>query len=90
MVAMALAGVAVVGMTSACDVDLRDHECMSDEYPVQAVGPEGGSACATNGHEPDAGYVRYPAGQVPQRVGDKWDVYWQSHGLDAAGHLIKN
>ncbi|MYS22138.1 hypothetical protein GTW78_18565 [Streptomyces sp. SID4948] len=90
MVALALLGAAAAGMAAACDTDLRDHECMSDEYPVQAVGPEGGSMCVTNGKEPPAGTVRYPKGQVPQRVGDRWDRYWQDHGLDAHGRLLTN
>lgn len=91
MAAVGLVGVVgVAAVTAGCSVDLRDYECSSDEYPVQAVGAGSGSACVTKGEEPPAGYVRYPAGQVPQRVGDKWDVYWQTHGLDAKGHLIKN
>jgi hypothetical protein len=90
VVALSLAGVAAMGLTAGCGMDLRDHECMSDEYPVKATGPEGGSACQTNGQAPPAGYVRFPAGQVPQRVGDKWDVYWETHGLDDKGRLIKN
>lgn len=90
VVVLALTGVAAMGLATGCGMDLRDHECMSDEYPVKAVGPEGGSACQTNGQAPPAGYVHFPAGQVPQRVGDKWDVYWETHGLDDKGHLIKD
>lgn len=89
MGAAVLAGAAVVAMSTACGVDMRDRECTSNEYPVQAVGPEGGSQCVTKGKEPPAGTVRYPKGQIPKRVGDKWDLYWQDHGLDANGKLIK-
>jgi len=63
---------------------------MSDEYPVKAVGPGGGSACVSDGQEPPDGMVRYPKGQVPERVGDKWDVYWESHDLDEDGKLVKD
>ena len=89
LLALSLTGLTAAGLT-ACSMDIRDHECMSNEYPVQAIGPQGGGACATNGQAPPKGYVRYPKGQVPQRVGDKWDTYWNSHGLDANGKLIKN
>ena len=89
LIALSLAGVAAVWLTTACGPDLRDHMCGSNEYPVQAVGPEGGGQCVTNGKNPPAGTVRYPKGQVPKRVGDKWDLYWQDHGLDAHGKLIK-
>jgi hypothetical protein len=61
---------------------------MSDEYPVQGVGPQGGSQCVPKGQDPPEGTVRYPKGQAPQRVDDKWDRYWQDHGLDARGQLI--
>jgi hypothetical protein len=64
--------------------------CESDEYPVQAVGAPGSGMCVTKGDEPAAGYVRYPAGEVPQLVDDKWDLYWRDHALDADGKLIKN
>ncbi|WP_328466428.1 SCO0607 family lipoprotein [Streptomyces sp. NBC_00448] len=89
MVGAVLVGAAVVATSTACGVDLRDRECTSNEYPVQAVGPEGGGQCVTKGKEPPAGTVRYPKGQEPKRVGDKWDLYWQDHGLDANGKLIK-
>jgi len=83
------AGVAVMGLVTGCGMDLRDHECQANEYPVQAVGVPGSGACVTKGKEPPDGDVRYPPGEVPQRVGDKWDVYWDSHAMDADGHLIK-
>ncbi|WP_335971575.1 MULTISPECIES: SCO0607 family lipoprotein [Streptomycetaceae] len=85
---LVLAG-AVMATATACGVDLRDHECQSDEYVVAAVGPGGGAQCVAKGEEPPPGTVRYPKGQEPKRVGDKWDVYWQDHGLDANGKLIK-
>ncbi|WSS24485.1 hypothetical protein OG519_21050 [Streptomyces sp. NBC_01190] len=83
---MVLTGAAVTALTTACDV--RDNMCMSNEYPVAAVGSTLGGACVTNGDRPPAGYVRYPKGKVPQHVGDKWDTYWGNHALDAQGNVI--
>lgn len=89
LIAVSVAGAAAMGLVTACDADFRDRECMSNAYPVQAVGLAAGRMCVAKGLEPPAGFVRYPAGQVPQRVDDKWDLYWQDHGLDADGKLIK-
>ncbi|MEU8527111.1 hypothetical protein AB0C77_16165 [Streptomyces sp. NPDC048629] len=47
-----------------------------------------GSACVSDEQEPPAGYVRYPAGKVPEQVGDKWDMYWHTHTLDKDGKII--
>jgi hypothetical protein len=54
---------------------------------VLSVGATG-SACVSDGEEPAAGYARYPRGKVPQEVGDKWDVYWETHTLDENGKII--
>lgn len=27
-------------------------------------------------------------GKVPQEVGDKWDVYWETHTLDEDGNIV--
>ncbi|MFC4036300.1 SCO0607 family lipoprotein [Streptomyces polygonati] len=85
-----LTAAALTGLSTACDTDVRDHMCMSNEYPVAAVGSSLGGACVTNGQQPPAGYVRYPKGQVPLHVDDTWDTYWQSHTLDAHGHPAMN
>ncbi|AEV87304.1 lipoprotein [Actinoplanes sp. SE50] len=81
----------VAAMTLACLVlsgcTFQDAECSDGEYPAAQVdGP--GSYCVPDGQEPDPGFVRYPAGRVPRHVGDEWDVYWQSHRLDAQGNEI--
>jgi hypothetical protein len=91
LVARSLVSVAVIVLASGCHVDLRDddHICKPDEYPVRQFGPTGlGQECARKGQEPPTGDVRYPKGQVPDRIGDKWDIYWQDHALDSDGKTI--
>ncbi|SHN10182.1 SCO0607 family lipoprotein [Actinacidiphila paucisporea] len=86
---LVLAGAAFTALTTACSLDDRESMCMPDEYPVTAVGyAGGGDACVTKGEQPPEGMIRYPAGQVPQHVDDKWDRYWQTHALDKNGKLI--
>jgi len=80
----ALAG--VMAATGGCS--LRDAICGHGDYPVKAVGTATGSTCVKNGQPPPAGYVRYPAGQVPQHVDDKWDKYWQGKIVDQNGHIV--
>jgi hypothetical protein len=65
----------------------NDAICGGDDYPVTTVGSTG-RTCVTAGQEPPAGYVRFPAGQVPRHVDDKWDVYWQSHTIDRSGAIV--
>jgi len=36
-----------------------------------------------------AGYTRYPEGQVPDRVGDKWDEYWSTRIIDENGKVTE-
>ncbi|MFC1414739.1 SCO0607 family lipoprotein [Streptacidiphilus sp. N1-12] len=81
-------GTAVGGLTAACSLDTRDAVCRGSEYPVASVGSPGGGACVSNGKQPPTGYVRYPEGQVPQHVDDKWDTYWSTHALDDQGRLV--
>jgi hypothetical protein len=64
-----------------------DAICGGDDYPVTAVGSTG-RTCVGAGHEPPAGYARYPAGKVPKHVGDEWDVYWHSHTIDKSGAVV--
>ncbi|MCA2213326.1 SCO0607 family lipoprotein [Jidongwangia harbinensis] len=80
-----LMGVLVVASTAAC-ADQRI--CGSDEYPVKAVGNTTGAACVPEGEEPPAGYVKYPEGKVPERVGDEWDRYWSSVVVDEKGAVV--
>ncbi|WP_411977123.1 SCO0607 family lipoprotein [Streptomyces solicathayae] len=86
--AAALAGAAAaVALTGCAAFEYREDICNSGEYPVQSVGGTG-SACVSDEQEPPAGYVRYPAGKVPEQVGDKWDMYWHTHTLDKDGKII--
>jgi hypothetical protein len=42
-----------------------------------------------DGQSPPTGFARYPAGQVPQHVDDKWDVYWRTHAVGADGSIVQ-
>lgn len=85
---IALAGVALTALATACSMDTRDAICMPDEYPTAVIGYAGGGSCVSDGQQPPEGSVRYPEGQVPRHVDDRWDRYWQDHALDADGRLI--
>ncbi|MDN3027989.1 hypothetical protein [Streptomyces sp. S.PB5] len=85
--AVLASAVAAVTLTGCAGWEYQESICSSGEYPVLAVGTTG-SACVADGAEPDAGYARYPEGKVPQEVGDKWDVYWQTHTLDKDGTIV--
>jgi hypothetical protein len=65
----------------------REAICRGGEYPVTAVGSTG-AACAPDGEQPPAGYVRYPPGQEPRYVGDEWDRYWDTHLIDESGAVV--
>jgi hypothetical protein len=89
LVAVAVAVAVAVTLASfvLAGCSYQESTCMDGEYPaVQVDGP--GSYCVPDGHEPDPGFVRYPADKVPQHVGDEWDVYWRTHRLDAQGNEI--
>jgi hypothetical protein len=62
--------------------------CGGGEYPVKAVGTATGRACAPRGEDPPTGYVRYPAGQEPKHLGDKWDKYWETKVVDSTGKIV--
>jgi hypothetical protein len=66
-----------------------DRICRSGEYPVKHVGTTTGRTCVPDGEEPPAGYVKYPAGKVPKRVGDKWDEYWSTVIVDDKGNVVQ-
>ncbi|WP_041134691.1 SCO0607 family lipoprotein, partial [Streptomyces vietnamensis] len=75
----ALAGAgAVVALTGCAGIEHQEGICGSGEYPAMSVGGTG-SACVSDEQKPPVGFVRYPEGKVPQQVGDKWDVYWDTH-----------
>nr|WP_229695541.1 hypothetical protein [Streptomyces lacrimifluminis] len=78
---------AVVALTGCSGFEYVENVCGSDEYPVLSVGSTG-SSCVSDKEEPPAGSVRYPKGKVPQEVGDKWDVYWETHTFDKDGKII--
>lgn len=87
-VGAALVGAAAVVALSGCSgLEYREAICGGGEYPVLTVNGTG-SACTANDQKPPSGYARYPKGKVPQHVGDKWDVYWDTHTLDENGTII--
>jgi hypothetical protein len=73
-------------LAAGCSLDERI--CSSGEYPVKAVGNTTGAACVPDGEQPPAGYVKYPEGKVPERVGDKWDRYWSTVVVDENGAVV--
>jgi hypothetical protein len=66
----------------------QDAICRSDEYPVQQVGGTG-RQCVPQKQEPPAGWARYPAGQEPRHVDDKWDVFWRTHAPGRDGTVVE-
>ncbi|MEU6014952.1 hypothetical protein ABZ826_13145 [Streptomyces sp. NPDC047515] len=84
-VGLALVPVTLAVLTTGCS--LQDAICGGGEYPVLAVG-SAGSACVPKGEAPPKGYARYPKGEVPEHVGDKWDKYWETHSVDENGRVI--
>jgi hypothetical protein len=84
---LAVAGVAVAALTG-CSLRIEEASCGGGQYPVLAVNSSG-SDCVPNGDEPAEGWARYPAGKVPEEVGDKWDTYWSTHTLDENGRIIE-
>ena len=80
-----LGTMAVLVMLTATGCSIKDSLCADGEYPAKAVGTGGGSYCVPDGQEPAKGYVRYPAGKVPQYIGDEWDDYWSTRYLDEHG-----
>jgi hypothetical protein len=83
--ALAVSGLAGLLLMGGC---AEDAICSSGSYPVVAVRGTGGGDCVEDDQEPPAGFVRYPAGRVPQHVDDEWDRYWYDHQLDENGREI--
>jgi hypothetical protein len=81
-----------IGMTavlvSGCSLSFADRICNDGEYPVMGAANPAGGMCVPNGEEPPGGYVRYPAGKVPQHVDDKWDLYWSHVTTDVYGNVV--
>lgn len=76
----------LLGMLMLSGCTIQDAMCGGGEYPVKTVDSTSGGTCVKKGEEPPAGYVRYPAGKVPEKVGDEWDKYWDTHKIDASGN----
>jgi hypothetical protein len=86
---MALAaGAALLALTGCAGFEYREAVCWGGEYPVLSVGGTG-SACVPDAEQPPSGFARYPEGKVPEQVDDKWDVYWDTHTLDANGKVVE-
>ncbi|MEV4426166.1 SCO0607 family lipoprotein [Streptomyces sp. R-07] len=88
-----LPALVVAGMTAALLLTgcaSQERVCGSGRYPVKAVGNTDGQDCVADGQEPPEGYVRYPAGMVPEYVGDKWDRHWGTVVMDDEGRTVKN
>jgi hypothetical protein len=83
-----LAGIATALLATGCSN--RERICGSAEYPVKAVGNTTGRTCVADDKEPPEGYVRYPAGKVPQYVDDEWDKYWRTVIVDSDGNIVKS
>lgn len=78
---------ALIGLlTTGCTIE--DSICGGESYPVKAVDSLSGQDCVEKGQEPPAGFVRYPEGKEPKKVGDKWDLYWDEHKLDSSGREV--
>jgi len=84
-IAIAAAAACAVLMLGGCG---QDAICGSGDYPVLQVGGTG-RQCLTKGQDPPAGWSRYPAGQAPEHVDDKWDVFWRTHTLDVTGKTVE-
>ncbi|MFF0558210.1 SCO0607 family lipoprotein [Streptomyces sp. NPDC004266] len=90
-----LPGLVAAGLTSAllltgCGFQIHDRVCSPGQYPVKAVGNATGGDCVADGQEPPEGWVRYPAGQVPEWVDDEWDRHWSTTVFDAEGRVVRD
>lgn len=64
-----------------------DAICSSGEYPVIQVGGTG-RACVAGDQQPPSGFARFPSGQEPKHVDDKWDAYWRTHTVNTTGQAV--
>jgi hypothetical protein len=78
----------VVGLLLVAGCSTRERICKSGEYPVKAVGSSTGRTCVPDDREPGPGYVRYPAGRVPEYLDDTWDKHWRNVVFDADGNIV--
>ncbi|MFD0074756.1 SCO0607 family lipoprotein [Streptomyces sp. NPDC127166] len=83
------AGLTATLLLTGCGFQIQDRVCGSGHYPVKAVGNPDGGDCVADGQEPPEGWVRYPAGKVPEYVGDKWDRYWSTVVVDEEGRPVQ-
>ncbi|MGW0955580.1 SCO0607 family lipoprotein [Streptomyces sp. NPDC001212] len=83
----AAAAILALAGCSGAGLSLEDSICGGGEYPVMTVGGTG-SDCVPNGDKTPDGYTRYPEGKVPQKVDDKWDVYWRTHTVNDKGEIV--
>lgn len=68
--AAAVALLPVVASLSGC-LGWEEHMCNDGEYPTWR--PDGpGATCFADSEQPTQGYVRYPAGDVPDLVDDDY------------------
>ncbi|MDX3575680.1 SCO0607 family lipoprotein [Streptomyces sp. FL07-04A] len=88
VLAGAAAAAAAVSTLTGCSLQLEEAVCGGGHYPVLAVN-SGGGDCVPDGEEPAEGWARYPEGKVPEKVGDKWYVYWSTHTLDGKGAIVE-
>ncbi|MFD3500763.1 SCO0607 family lipoprotein [Streptomyces sp. NPDC058676] len=83
---LVLAGTTAAVLLTGCSTE--DASCGGGEYGVLAVGSTG-TACVPDDQDPPEGYARYPKGKEPEHVGDKWDVYWETHTVDENGRITE-
>lgn len=76
-------------LTSGC-LFWRERICPEGEYPVKQVGSATGRTCVPDGQEPPEGYVRYPAGKVPEYRFDEWDERWKDTVFDENGNIVRD
>ncbi|WTW98761.1 hypothetical protein OG216_37875 [Streptomycetaceae bacterium NBC_01309] len=73
---LAVAGLAAGVLLASCS-NADGGVCYNDDYPVKMVGSASGTSCIDGDLEPPSGWVRYPAGQVPEELGDHWFRHWE-------------
>ncbi|MFF5761898.1 SCO0607 family lipoprotein [Streptomyces tanashiensis] len=82
---LVLASIGAALLLTGCS--LQERVCGYGRYPVKAVG-DVGEDCVADGQEPPEGWVRYPAGMVPEYIGDTWDRHWDGVVVDADGRPV--